>query len=55
MKNFELITFATTGELALRAADTWLRNWEGRRVAVPIFLCKYYCSKIWVSGAPTFP
>jgi hypothetical protein len=23
-----------------RVASAWLHNWEGRRVAVPIFLCK---------------
>ena len=32
-----------------------LRNWEGRRVAVPIFLCKYNRSEVWVGGAPTLP
>ena len=40
MKNVELISFA----------GTWLYNWEGRRVAVPIFLCKIIIRKF---GAET--
>jgi hypothetical protein len=40
MQEFELIPFATADELARTAASAWLFSWEGRRVAVPIFLSK---------------
>ena len=50
VKNFELISFATADELA-RAASAWLHNWEGRRVAVPIFSF----GKLLVGDMPTFP
>jgi len=37
MKINELFAFANAHELTRATARAWLRNWEGRRVAVPIF------------------
>jgi len=51
MHNFELISFANADELARAAASAWLHNWEGRRVAVPIFSF----GKLLVGGTPTLP
>jgi len=46
----EPVSFASSDELASRAASVWLLNWEGRRVAVPIFLHKVI---IWNFGSAT--
>ena len=51
MKNIELIPFTTANELARAIASAWLRNWEGRRVAVPIFSF----GKLLVGNSPTIP
>jgi hypothetical protein len=49
-QNFELLSFASADKLAQVIVGVWLHNWEGRRVAVPIFPCKINIRKF---GAET--